>query len=54
MVFRARQRVYHVTCFECTICKRWLRTGDKYYAINERIFCEHDGKAYKEDKLKGR
>lgn len=30
-------------CFMCIVCKRWLKIGDKYYFIDDRIFCENDG-----------
>lgn len=48
-VYRVNQKVYHVTCFTCTTCKRPLKTGDKYYSIGDGIYCEHDGQATKGD-----
>lgn len=48
-VYRVHQKVYHVTCFTCTTCKRPLKTGDKYYSRGDGIYCEHDGQATKGD-----
>lgn len=44
VVRRANDHVYHVSCFQCVICKRELRTGEEYYLIpaDGRLVCRSD------------
>ena len=48
MVLRAGRNVYHVNCFVCTTCTRLLKTGDKYCIIDDKLFCEQDARATKQ------
>lgn len=43
-VRRANEHVYHVSCFQCVICKRELRTGEEFYLISTdgRLVCKSD------------
>ncbi|VDK61672.1 unnamed protein product [Onchocerca ochengi] len=44
VVRRANEHVYHVSCFQCIICKRELRTGEEFYLIptDGRLVCKSD------------
>uniref|UniRef100_A0A0R3S5E7 Homeobox domain-containing protein n=1 Tax=Elaeophora elaphi TaxID=1147741 RepID=A0A0R3S5E7_9BILA len=44
VVRRANDHVYHVSCFQCIICKRELRTGEEFYLIptDGRLVCKSD------------
>lgn len=52
VVRRANEHVYHVSCFQCIICKRELRTGEEFYLIptDGRLVCKSD---YEMAKTKG-
>ncbi|VDN07409.1 unnamed protein product, partial [Thelazia callipaeda] len=52
VVRRANDHVYHVSCFQCVICKRELRTGEEFYLIptDGRLVCKSD---YEMAKTKG-
>ncbi|KAJ8384877.1 hypothetical protein AAFF_G00196850 [Aldrovandia affinis] len=39
MVMRARDLVYHVTCFTCTTCNKVLTTGDHFGMKDGLIYC---------------
>ncbi|XP_055698587.1 LIM/homeobox protein Lhx9-like isoform X1 [Phlebotomus papatasi] len=42
LVMRAREMVFHVTCFSCTLCGAPLSTGDTAAIRGGRVFCgEH-------------
>ncbi|KAM3728315.1 LIM/homeobox protein [Dirofilaria immitis] len=44
VVRRANEHVYHVSCFQCIICKRELRTGEEFYLIptDGHLVCKSD------------
>uniref|UniRef100_A0A915Q5C9 Uncharacterized protein n=1 Tax=Setaria digitata TaxID=48799 RepID=A0A915Q5C9_9BILA len=52
VVRRANEHVYHVSCFQCIICKRELHTGEEFYLIptDGRLVCKSD---YEMAKAKG-
>lgn len=39
---RAREHVYHISCFACDRCKRILATGEYFGMRGMRIFCKAD------------
>lgn len=39
---RARDQVYHISCFACERCKRILSTGEYFGMRGLRIFCKAD------------
>uniref|UniRef100_H3B145 LIM/homeobox protein Lhx9 n=1 Tax=Latimeria chalumnae TaxID=7897 RepID=H3B145_LATCH len=39
MVMRAREAVYHLSCFTCASCGRALLTGDLYGMAGGRVYC---------------
>ncbi|CAG0879887.1 unnamed protein product, partial [Cyprideis torosa] len=48
-VRRARDKVFHVACFTCSVCHRQLATGDQLYVLGDRFVCREDyqsGKAF--------
>lgn len=52
LVRRARDQVYHVTCFNCVVCGKQLSTGDQLYFLDENQFiCKND---YCNSKLTGK
>ncbi|XP_071491485.1 LIM/homeobox protein Lhx2-like [Diadema antillarum] len=40
MVMRARELVYHLTCFSCAVCNRELTTGDYYGMRDNLVYCQ--------------
>lgn len=43
MVRKARERIFHLTCFTCVMCKRQLNTGDKLFVMMDGAFvCKDD------------
>jgi len=43
LVRKARDRVFHLKCFTCNICRKQLLTGEELYVIdNERFVCKED------------
>lgn len=42
LVMRAREHVYHISCFVCDRCKRILATGEYFGMRGMQIFCKAD------------
>ena len=43
LVRRARDRIYHVACFVCAVCKRQLTTGEQLYVVSDyHLLCGRD------------
>ncbi|KAI0237505.1 LIM/homeobox protein Lhx9 [Lamellibrachia satsuma] len=40
MVMRARDLVYHLTCFSCASCDRPLTTGDHFGLRDRVVYCD--------------
>ena len=39
---RARECVFHLSCFSCEHCKRVLTTGDNFGMSGNKIYCHLD------------
>lgn len=39
MVMRARESVYHLSCFTCTTCNKTLTTGDHFGMKDNLVYC---------------
>ncbi|XP_074858973.1 LIM/homeobox protein Lhx9 isoform X2 [Carettochelys insculpta] len=39
MVMRARESVYHLSCFTCATCNKTLSTGDHFGMRDSRVYC---------------
>lgn len=39
MVMRARDSVYHLSCFTCTTCNKTLSTGDHFGMKDSLVYC---------------
>lgn len=39
MVMRARDSVYHLSCFTCTTCNKTLTTGDHFGMKDSLVYC---------------
>uniref|UniRef100_A0A803T4I2 LIM zinc-binding domain-containing protein n=1 Tax=Anolis carolinensis TaxID=28377 RepID=A0A803T4I2_ANOCA len=39
MVMRARDSVYHLSCFTCTTCHKTLTTGDHFGMKDSVVYC---------------
>ncbi|XP_062589850.1 LIM/homeobox protein Lhx5-like [Saccostrea cucullata] len=51
LVRRARNKVFHLKCFTCIICRKQLSTGEELYVMDEnRFICKED---YISSKLQG-
>jgi hypothetical protein len=43
MVRKARDKIFHLNCFTCTICRRPLSTGEELYVLDDSKFiCKED------------
>ena len=43
LVRRARNKVFHLKCFTCVMCRKQLSTGEELYVIDEnRFICKED------------
>nr|ACI49225.1 hypothetical protein Csp3_JD05.010 [Caenorhabditis angaria] len=43
LVRRARDKVFHIQCFQCSVCQRLLATGDQLYILEgNRFVCQTD------------
>ncbi|GMT35462.1 hypothetical protein PFISCL1PPCAC_26759, partial [Pristionchus fissidentatus] len=42
LVRRAKDKIFHVDCFVCSICTRKLDTGDELYIVGNGFVCERD------------
>ncbi|XP_076348009.1 LIM/homeobox protein Lhx1-like [Tachypleus tridentatus] len=43
LVRRARNKVFHLKCFVCTVCRKQLSTGEQLYILDEKCFiCKED------------
>ncbi|MEE6512954.1 hypothetical protein FKM82_020324, partial [Ascaphus truei] len=42
LVMRARERVYHVDCFRCSVCSRRLLPGDEFSLRDHQLLCRAD------------
>jgi len=43
LVRRARQSVYHLACFVCSVCRKQLSTGEQLYVVDDTQFiCKDD------------
>lgn len=43
MVRKARDKVFHLTCFTCTMCRKQLSTGEELYVLDDSKFiCKDD------------
>lgn len=51
LVRRARNKVFHLKCFTCMVCRKQLSTGEELYVLDENKFiCKED---YLASKLPG-
>ena len=52
LVRRARNKVFHLKCFTCMMCRKELSTGEELYILDENKFiCKED---YISSKLSGK
>ncbi|TRY97369.1 hypothetical protein DNTS_033010 [Danionella cerebrum] len=42
LVMRARDSVYHMECFRCSVCSRHLLPGDEFSLRDEQLLCRAD------------
>ncbi|KAL7867932.1 hypothetical protein SRHO_G00093160 [Serrasalmus rhombeus] len=42
LVMRARENVYHMECFRCSVCSRHLLPGDEFSLREEELLCRAD------------
>ncbi|OXA53091.1 LIM/homeobox protein Lhx5 [Folsomia candida] len=43
MVRKARDKIYHINCFTCTMCRREMSTGEELYVLDDSKFiCKDD------------
>ena len=43
LVRRARNKVFHLNCFTCMMCRKQLSTGEELYVVDENQFiCKDD------------
>ena len=42
-VRKAREKVYHMDCFTCCVCRKKLLTGEELYVLDDtRFVCKED------------
>ncbi|VVC39436.1 Homeobox domain,Homeobox, conserved site,Homeobox domain-like,Zinc finger, LIM-type [Cinara cedri] len=46
LVMRARDTVFHVPCFSCTVCTAVLTKGDQFGMRDGAVFCQHHYQQY--------
>ena len=52
LVRRARNKVFHLKCFTCMVCRKQLSTGEELYVLDENKFiCKED---YLSSKFQGK
>ncbi|XP_021954022.1 LIM/homeobox protein Lhx5 isoform X3 [Folsomia candida] len=50
MVRKARDKIYHINCFTCTMCRREMSTGEELYVLDDSKFiCKDDYIQAKQD-----
>ena len=43
LVRKARDKVFHLKCFTCLVCRKQLSTGEELYVLDEnRFICKED------------
>jgi len=42
LVMRARDNVYHIECFRCSVCSRQLLPGDEFSVRDDELLCRAD------------
>ncbi|XP_059155484.1 LIM/homeobox protein Lhx9-like [Physella acuta] len=42
LIMRAKDQVFHLTCFACTACNRTLKSGEQYGLKDNLIYCRMD------------
>ncbi|GFR75139.1 LIM/homeobox protein Lhx9 [Elysia marginata] len=42
LIMRAREQVFHLTCFACTACHRTLKSGEQYGLRDGLLYCRMD------------
>lgn len=42
LVMRARDNVYHMECFRCSVCSRHLLPGDEFSLRDDELLCRAD------------
>lgn len=42
LVMRARDSVYHIECFRCSVCSRQLLPGDEFSVRDDELLCRAD------------
>lgn len=42
LVMRARDNVYHIECFRCSVCSRQLLPGDEFSLREDELLCRAD------------
>lgn len=42
LVMRARESVYHMECFRCSVCCRHLLPGDEFSLREDELLCRAD------------
>lgn len=48
LVRKPRDKVYHLNCFTCCICRKQLSTGEQLYVLDDNKFVCKDNKSCKE------
>ncbi|XP_078686516.1 LIM/homeobox protein Lhx3-like isoform X1 [Branchiostoma floridae x Branchiostoma belcheri] len=52
VVRRAQDKIYHLQCFACIMCKRQLATGDEFYLMEDaKLVCKSDYEAAKQREM---
>ncbi|KAI8442248.1 hypothetical protein MSG28_005819, partial [Choristoneura fumiferana] len=43
LVRKAREKVFHLNCFTCLVCRKQLSTGEELYVLDDNKFiCKED------------